>query len=537
MRLLLALFVIVSTGLAILWLAGGSGTAERPEGRTVRRSSEISNPAGPGRAADLTGPGDVRESIASLDSAAKPPKEDIAPHGVVLVRITTPDGDPVPGLPLRVQHEAAGETKGYSLFGQRAQALAAECGEGRVQVEAITDAHGHAQFEGLAAGRYAVRTHSGPREHGSVYSVLLSGEEPVSAGSARAVLVFDRSFVSIELVGPEGGPWSGKITAPGRFMARAPSSWPEGAHVQLVEAIRGTDGWAVRELGRASPVLGRVTPGAALVTFNVKPETDYLLSVIGKNGESGFDGAPRHLRFAADEVHRRVFLRGRPLGDFGAVELVATVRERSGGFAFEFPADPETTAAPEARSRPEPRPLRVESGDHPDTALQFEYGHSGVILLEPEGWSSSPFRFEAPAGTYRIHGRAELGRPTHQFGARHGAAMIDVQVASFQVATAHLEVGEGGVVLVDVGEGKDSVYLELVAPSGRRMPFRWSTPMINGGASTNWWWPDGEITRSQPTPAGHYRLVGHRGYRQDGGTRYDLPITVEDGAELSVRLD
>ncbi len=536
MRLTLSLFLAL--GLVALVFFAFPGSEAGPKTLELAPAIEY---AGPSRSASLETSRDnaVRLSVENVSDAQQeivenPSTPEISTVEVLTGRIVTSTGTPVPALKIRLQHAAAGNTRGYSLQESRRASLEREVGLGEVQLDLVTGLDGSFRAEGLAAGHYNVRVHGSADMHPSVFGVLLT-ETPLPLGGTPASIVFDRPFLVVELQDGKGGAWSGGVTVPRRWNTRAPKAWPEGgARVQLVEAIVTGTGWTAKESGRPSQVMGR-SAGDGHVRFDVEPDRSYLLSVIGSDVHGfGFSGEPIPVTLGAGVISKRVHVEAQALGEFGVIDIVATARMRWSSHFLTVPPDPfgpPLGGGPKKAARPENRPYWVDSGDTPDSALQLEYGQSGVILLEAEHGSPESFHFKVPMGRYRVVAHAERGRPGSGRGAGHGDTSQEIVVSSPQTPLVILDIGEGGQLLMDVG-GEGDVYLKLVASDGRWEPLRWKSRFGHGSVFANSSWPAGKATLSQPYPAGQYRLVGQR-----EGRRYDIPVKIEDGKVLSVRID
>ncbi|MCP5023218.1 MAG: carboxypeptidase regulatory-like domain-containing protein [bacterium] len=481
----------------------------------------------------------VRLSVENVSDAQReivenPPTLELSTVEVLTGRVVTSTGTPVPALEIRLQHAAAGNTRGYSLQESRRASLEREVGLGEVQLDLVTGLDGSFRAEGLAAGHYNVRVHGSADMHPSVFGMLLT-ETPLPLGGFPASIVFDRHFLIVELQDGMGGAWSGGVTVPRRGDTRAPKAWPEGrARVQLVEAIVTGAGWAAKKSGRPSQVMGQ-SAGDGHVRFDVEPDRNYLLSVIG-SGEHGFgfSGEPIPVTLGAGVISKRVSVEAQALGGFGAIDIVATARMRWSSHFLTAPSDffgSPPGEAPKKVARPEPRPYWVDFGDAPESALQLEHGRSGVILLEAEYGNPESFHFKVPMGHYRVVAHAERERLRRGMGAGHGDASQEIVVSSPQTPLVILDIGEGGQLLIDVG-GEGNVYLKLVASDERWESLRWMSRFGHGSVFANSSWPAGKATLSQPYPAGQYRLVGQR-----EGRRYDIPVKIEDGKILSVRID
>lgn len=526
---LAAVLALVAAGLV---LVSGPGARMEPEAVEAPAATEQAGTSAPPLFPALDEPMRVTAER-KAEPAGAPPTIDSAAKDGIAGRVVTSTGDPVPALKIRLQHAAAGETKGYSLQKAKRARLTSEVGPGELQVDTETAIDGSFAAAGLAPGAYVVRAHANAYEHPSVFGVNLTPEQPIAVGAQEARVLFDGGFVVVRLWTAGGTPWPGEVSVPGRWRKHAPPAWPAGAHIQMVEAIRHGERWVAKGAGRPSLVEG-FPAGLGAVRFSLEPNTNYLLSVIGvASGGDGFDGAPQHVAIEEGQAYKQLNVSASPLGPFGTLAVSATSRLRESGIRLPF-VDLGGPDKPRRPKRPAVSPLHV---DRPDTVLLVEHRPSGVVLVEAKNWTSDRFQFELPEGPYRIVVRAELARPTGQAGARHGGATRDVDISPARSAAVHLNVGEGGQVDVDIAEGEESVYLELVQPSGRSEPFTWIMPNMNGGCTTNWWWPSGKSTLSQPLPAGAYRLRGHRGFAKDGGTRYDVPVTITDGEVVRIRLE
>ncbi|MEM9381355.1 MAG: hypothetical protein AAGB93_15485 [Planctomycetota bacterium] len=441
--------------------------------------------------------------------------------GVLAGTIRDANGDPASGLPIRAKLASVAESNEYALTSDVVGAALAGA-DGNVQGAAVTRADGSFEIAGLRTGRYHVWTRSTPWIFTSAYDVPVTGS-PVSTGPDPVELTFTRTHLVVELKDADGRPWTGEqLQLRGFYSARSlPSTWSERVFVHVVPAVRGGDGWIARELGHLSTVEGTPT-GDGATAFEVEAGSDYLVSVVGRAGEgAAFDGVPRHVRVPTGAGRHVEVVRASVVGPLGTLEIDVTVerQDRSVGSGEWGEAN-----------GPRERVAYTTAGS---SVLVIEEERSGLPLLgAPRSvLPASPYRFDLPAGRYRVVARQDLVRPYSTFDPRHGGASRLVEVRAGETTHASLHVGPGGRVRVTVPAGGEDLRLGLVDPQGRRfdlvrVEMRWDFTEVRTRV-----WPAGETHDSVPLPAGEYRVVDTTGRRG-----IDEPITIRDGETTALEL-
>ncbi|MEM6673082.1 MAG: hypothetical protein AAF726_09570 [Planctomycetota bacterium] len=452
-------------------------------------------------------------------SLSEPPQDLVVVlHGGGVLRGTVRDADgaPAAGLPLRAAHaNTVGSTK-YSFSGAQAAAAFTKV-DGNVQGSTVTRSDGSFEIPGLRPGPYHVRTRSSTWVHVSVYDVEIT-TAPVSTGPDPVELTYTRPHLVVALEDERGAAWSEalRIHRGRRASGGLPATWATSVSIQVVPAARFEGRWIARDADHLA-ILGGTSTGDGAAAFDVVAGADYLVSVVGRS-EAGatFDGRPRHIHVPAGVTRHVETFRARQAGSLGVLEVDATV-----------------TPHPDRERSDDVNGLEAEPFEVSNRSfLVIEDPSSGMALVGASGFTSSPYRFELPAGTYRIVARPETIGHASEFGTLHGGAELQVEVHSGATTNAALHVGPGGRVRVAARAGGGSANLELIDMRGGRRPLARAASSKDLSVLLTNRWPAGESHDSVPLPAGDYRVVGTVGTRA-----IDLPLTIRDGETTELRVD
>ncbi|MCC6408375.1 MAG: hypothetical protein IT453_14515 [Planctomycetes bacterium] len=441
----------------------------------------------------------------------------LAGNGALRGRVVDVEGAPAAALTLIARAVELGDGTDDSDAMRSVRDAFTRDGRGRAESEVRTAADGSFELRGLRAGRFRIFASV---DEGFGIGHVLTPEPVDSAPGPPLELVFSRPHLAVRIVEPDGTPWSGSaaLGTPSRWGSTV--AWPK--EPTLIVAPPPDD--ASYDARGLACLRGQVVDG--VYVFECEAQRTYQVGLIG----GGQPWRPLDVLVPAHASRVEVVVTRAPAAELGTW----LVRARD--------------AESEARG------LAVR--------CSIEDSTTGFALLREWGHAVQPWRFELPAGEYRVavEGEAELDLYHGVLTEERVLGRVEklARVVAGRESTIELSLGAGarlrltlrgatsdadraavskpGWRYFDSVEDRASVAeIALFAPNRRPEPvwFRWELDGTSAaGTHLRATLALGESELSEVVSAGRFELVA----RLPGGRVARAPVELVDGRTADVEL-